>query len=98
MRLQPLGANVLIRRDPEVTVSPGGIIYAFTEKPVEGEVLAVGLGRVLENGSIHPMSVKVGDHVLFAKFSGAEITNDPATGVMVLIMDEKTILGTIIDE
>ena len=94
--LKPLNANVLIRRDPEVTMSSGGIIIpdTLTEKPMEGEVLAVGTGRLLDNGFTHPPTVKPGDRVMFGKFAGVEIVNNADDG-MLLLMDEKSILGLI---
>ena len=94
--LKPLNANVLIRRDPEVKMSSGGIIIpdTLTEKPMEGEVLAVGTGRIFDTGAVAPMTVKVGDRVMFSKFAGVELVNNQQDG-MLLLMDEKSILGII---
>ena len=93
MQFEPLGSNVVVERDAEVKVSPGGIIIpdTLTEKPMEGTILAVGPGKRLESGKIAPMSVGVGDRVLFAKFAGVEIVNDGINAI--LLINESNILG-----
>jgi len=97
MKLVPLGSRVLIRRKPELTKTAGGIFIpdTATEKPVEGDVIAVGEGRLLDNGTLIAPKVKEGDHVLFAKFAGVEVvSNDDG---YYLIMHESEILGRLVD-
>jgi chaperonin GroES len=91
---RPLHDRVLIRRIEADEKTPGGIIIPDTakEKPVEGEVLAVGPGARDEHGVIHPLDVKVGNRVLFAKWAGTEVLID---GEDRLIMKEPDILGVI---
>jgi chaperonin GroES len=94
MKMRPLQDRVLIRRvEPEARTS-GGIIIPDTakEKPMEGEVVAVGPGARDTNGKTHPLAVKAGDLVLFGKWSGAEIKLD---GEDLMIMKETDILGVI---
>lgn len=78
MAIQPLGDRILIKLMDEPEKSPGGIILPDTakEKPQEGKVVAVGKGRMLEDGTVRPLELKVGDTVLFAKYSGTEINED----------------------
>ena len=78
MKIQPLGDRVLIEPEKDSEVKKGGIILPDTakEKPQEGKVVAVGKGRLLEDGTVRPLEVKVGDTVLFAKYSGTEINED----------------------
>ncbi len=94
MAFRPLHDRVLIRRIEEENKTPSGIIIPDTakEKPQQGEVLAVGPGARDENGKIVPLDVKVGDKVLFGKWSGSEVTID---GEELLIMKESDILGII---
>lgn len=77
MAIQPLGDRILIKLLEEDEKTPGGIIVPDTakEKPQEGEVVAVGKGRILEDGTLRSLEVKVGDRVLFAKYSGTEVTH-----------------------
>jgi chaperonin GroES len=94
MKLRPLQDRVLIRRvDPEVKTS-GGIFIPDTaqEKPMEGEVVAVGPGARDENGKLHPLDVKSGDRVLFGKWSGNEVKLD---GEELMIMKEADIMGIV---
>ena len=93
---RPLHDRVLIRRVEAEEKTPGGIIIPDTakEKPIEGEVLAVGAGARDETGRIAPLDVKVGDRVLFGKWSGTEATLD---GVEYLIMKESDIMGVLVD-
>ena len=94
MKLRPLQDRVLIRRvDAEVKTS-GGIFIPDTaqEKPMEGEVVAVGPGARDENGKLHPIDVKSGDRVLFGKWSGTEVKLD---GEELMIMKEADIMGVI---
>ena len=94
MKIRPLYDRVLIKRVEEETKTKGGIIIPDTakEKPQEGEVVAVGEGRVLENGKISSLDVKKGDRILFGKYSGTEIKLD---GIEHLIIKEEDILGVI---
>jgi chaperonin GroES len=94
MKFRPLRDRVLIRRvDPETTTK-GSIIIPDTvrEKPTEGEVVAVGPGARSEQGAIHPLDVKVGDRVLFGKWSGTEIKLDAEE---LMIMQESDLMGVI---
>lgn len=93
--IEPLADRVIIKRDPEVTLTPGGIIIpdTMTDKPMEGIIISVGPGRTTESGSLVPMSVKPDDRVLFAKFAGVEIVEDPMGSI--LLMHERDILGII---
>ena len=78
MKLRPLHDRVVIRRTEEERKSPGGIVIpdTATEKPIKGEVLAVGKGKILENGEVRPLDLKKGDKVLFGKYSGTEVKVD----------------------
>ncbi|MDB5407494.1 MAG: molecular chaperone GroES [Rhodospirillales bacterium] len=93
-RFRPLHDRVLVKRVEAEEKTPGGIIIPDTakEKPVEGEVLAVGPGRRDDSGNIQPLDVKVGDRILFAKWSGTEVLID---GLDRLIMKESDVLGVI---
>ena len=95
MKIQPLSDHVVIRPLEAESKTRGGIVLPDTakEKPQEGKVVAVGKGRVLDNGSIHPLEVKVGDKVLYGKYSGNEITTKD--GEELLIMREEDILAII---
>ena len=94
MKIRPLHDRVLIKRIEEENKTKGGIIIPDTakEKPQEGEVVAVGEGRVLENGKVASLDVKKGDRILFGKYSGTEIKLD---GIEHLILKEEDILGVI---
>ena len=94
MKIRPLQDRVIVKRIAEEEKSKGGIIIPDTakEKPQEGKVMAVGKGKVNEDGKITPLDVKVNDRVLFGKYSGTEINID---GEEHLIMREEDILGII---
>jgi chaperonin GroES len=94
MKFRPLQDRVLIRRVEEATKTPGGIIIPDTakEKPMEGEIVAVGPGARGEDGKLHSLDVKSGDRVLFAKWSGTEIKLD---GEDLIIMKESDIMGVV---
>jgi chaperonin GroES len=94
MNLRPLNDRVVVKRMEEEHKTAGGIIIPDTakEKPIQGEVLAVGNGRIMEDGSKRPLDVKKGDRVLFGKYAGTEITLD---GQEVLIMREDDILAIV---
>jgi chaperonin GroES len=94
MNIRPLQDRVIVKRMEEETTSAGGIVLpdSATEKPIRGEVLAVGPGKVLDNGDKRPLDVKVGDTVLFGKYSGTEVKiNDEE----LLVMREEDIMGVI---
>ncbi|NWF53278.1 MAG: co-chaperone GroES [Syntrophaceae bacterium] len=94
MKIRPLQDRVIVKRIEEEEKTKGGIIIPDTakEKPMEGKVIAVGKGKVLEDGKIHPLDVKAGDRVLFGKYSGTEVKIE---GEEHLIMREDDILGVI---
>ncbi|MFQ5470348.1 MAG: co-chaperone GroES [Gammaproteobacteria bacterium] len=94
MNIRPLHDRVIIRRVEEEKTSAGGIVIpdSATEKPVKGEVLAVGNGKLLDNGEVRPLDVKAGDTVLFGKYSGTEVKVD---GSEVLVMREDDIMGVL---
>jgi chaperonin GroES len=94
MKLRPLQDRVLVRRVAHEAKSSGGVIIPDTaqEKPMEGEVVAVGPGTRDEHGTLHPLDVKAGDRVLFGKWSGSEIKLD---GEELMIMKESDIMGVI---
>jgi chaperonin GroES len=94
MKLRPLHDRVILKRSEEERTSPGGIVIPDTaaEKPIRGEVLAVGRGKILENGETRPLDVKVGDKVLFGKYSGTEVKID---GQDLLVMREEDIMAVI---
>ncbi len=94
MKFRPLHDRVVVRRLESEEKTKGGIIIPDTakEKPIEAEVLAVGSGTRDEQGKVHPLDVKVGDRVLFGKWSGTEVKID---GQDLLIMKESDIMGVI---
>jgi chaperonin GroES len=94
MGIRPLQDRVIVKRLDEEQKTKGGIIIPDTakEKPIEGKVIAVGNGKVLEDGKVRPLDIKKGDTVLFSKYGGTEIKID---GVEHLIMREEDILGVV---
>jgi len=94
MKIRPLHDRVIVKRVEEEKKSAGGIIIpdAAAEKPVQGVVKAVGKGKILENGDIRPLDLKVGDKVLFGKYSGTEVKVD---GEDVLVMREEDVMAVI---
>ncbi len=94
MKIRPLQDRVIVKRIAEEEKSKGGIIIPDTakEKPQEGKIVAVGKGKVSDEGKLIPVEVKVGDKILFAKYSGSEIKID---GEEHLIMREEDILGVV---
>jgi chaperonin GroES len=94
MNIRPLHDRVIVKRVEEETTTPGGIVLpgSAAEKPQRGEVVAVGNGRVLDNGEVRALDVKAGDSVLFGKYSGSEVKVD---GVEYLVMKEEDIIGII---
>ena len=94
MNIRPLQDRVIVIRLKEETMTKGGIVIPDTakEKPVEGKIVAVGNGKVLENGTVRKLDVKAGDTILFGKYSGTEVKID---GEDRLILREDDILGVI---
>ncbi len=94
MAIRPLHDRVLVRRLDDEKKSPGGIVIPDTaaEKPMQGEIVAVGNGKIQENGEIRPLDVKKGDKVLFGKYSGTEVKVE---GEELLVMREDDIMGVI---
>jgi len=94
MKIRPLQDRIMVKRLEEEQKTKGGIIIPDTakEKPIEGKVVAVGKGKVMEDGKVLPLDVKVGDKVLFSKYGGTEVKID---GEEYLIMREDDILGII---
>jgi len=94
MSIRPLHDRVIVRRKEEERTSPGGIVIpdSATEKPIRGEVIAVGNGKLLENGDVRPLDVHVGDEVLFGKYSGTEVK---VAGEDLVVMREDDIMAVI---
>ncbi len=94
MQVRPLHDRVLVKRHSEEERSKGGIIIPDTakEKPIQGEIVAVGQGRIGEDGKVRPLDVKKGDKVLFGKYAGTEIKIE---GEEFLMMREEDILGVL---
>ncbi|MCF6768070.1 co-chaperone GroES [Thiotrichales bacterium 19S11-10] len=97
MSIRPLHDRVLVRRAEEETTTAAGLVLpgSATEKPVTGEVIAVGNGKVLADGTTRPLDVKVGDIVLYGKYSGTEVKLD---GEEYLVMREEDIMGVVVKE
>ncbi len=94
MKIRPLQDRIIVKRIKEEEKTKGGIIIPETakEKPSEGEIVAVGKGKVLDNGTVLPPDVKVGDRILFSRYGGSEVKIE---GEEHLIMREDDILGVI---
>ncbi len=94
MKIRPLHDRVVVRRKEEEEKTAGGIVLPGNakEKPSQGEVLAVGNGRILENGDVRPLGVKVGDTVVFGQYAGNTVKID---GEELLIMSENEIYGVL---
>lgn len=94
MNFRPLQDRILVERVEEVEKTKGGIIIPDTakEKPAEGKIIAMGNGRVADDGKVIPMDLKVGDTVLFSKYGGTEVKFD---GVDYLIMRQDDVLGVV---
>ena len=94
MKIRPLHDRVIVKRVEEERKTASGIVIpdAAAEKPDQGEVLAIGTGKVLEDGSVRKLEVKVGDRVLFGKYSGQTVKID---GNEVLVMREEDIMGVL---
>ena len=94
MNIRPLHDRVIVKRVEEETKTPGGIVLpgSAAEKPSQGSVIAVGKGKLLENGEIRPLDVKVGDRVLFGKYSGSEVKVGEE---QLIVMREDEIMAVI---
>ncbi|WP_342374892.1 co-chaperone GroES [Myxococcus stipitatus] len=94
MKIRPLQDRLIVKRVAEENKTKGGLFIPDTakEKPLEGKVIAVGNGKVLENGSVRPMDIKAGDTILFSKYAGTEIKLD---GEEHLILREEDVLGIL---
>jgi len=94
MKLRPLHDRVIIKRLEAETKSAGGIVIpdSAAEKPIKGEVVAVGNGKILEDGKVRPIGVKAGEKVLFGKYSGTEVKVD---GQELLVMREEDLMAVI---
>jgi len=94
MKIRPLHDRVIVKRVEEERKTAGGIVIPdnATEKPDQGEVLAIGTGKVMDDGKVRPIDVKVGDRVLFGKYSGSSVKLD---GDELLVMREEDIMGVI---
>jgi chaperonin GroES len=92
MKIRPLHDRVIVKREDEDRTSPGGIVIpdGAAEKPIRGKVIAVGNGKVLEDGTVRTLDLKKGDRVLFAKYSGTEVKVD---GDDLLVMREEDIMA-----
>jgi len=94
MKIRPLHDRVVIRRTEEERTSPGGIVIpdSAAEKPIKGEVVAVGKGKLLESGEVRALDLKKGDKVLFGKYSGTEVKVE---GEELLVMREDDVMAVI---
>ncbi len=94
MNIRPLHDRVVVKRVAEETVTAGGIVLpgSAAEKPSQGEVIAVGTGKPLDNGQVRALDVQVGDKVLFGKYSGSEVKID---GEELVVMREDDIMGVL---
>jgi len=94
MKIRPLHDRVIVKRLEEERVSAGGIVIpdSAAEKPVQGKIVAVGKGKILEDGQVRPLDVKVGDKILFGKYSGTEVKVD---GDELVVMREEDVMAVI---
>jgi chaperonin GroES len=94
VNIRPLNDRVIVKRLEEERTSPGGIVIpdSAAEKPVRGEVVAVGAGKALDNGQVRALAVKAGDKVLFGKYAGTELKVD---GQDILVMREDDIIAVL---
>ncbi len=94
LKIRPLHDRLLVRRQEEERKSPGGIVIpdSAAEKPIRGEVIAAGKGKILEGGEVRPLDVKVGDKILFGKYSGTEVKVE---GEELLVMREDDVMAVI---
>lgn len=94
MNIRPLHDRVIVKRVEEERVSTGGIVIpdSATEKPVQGEIIACGKGKITDSGDVRPLDIKVGDRVLFGKYSGTEVKIE---GEDLLVMREEDVMAVI---
>ena len=94
MKIRPLHDRVIVKRLEEERTSPGGIVIPDTaaEKPMQGKIVAVGKGKILEDGQVRPLDVKVGDKILFGKWSGTEVKMD---GEELVVMREEDVMAVV---
>jgi chaperonin GroES len=94
MKIRPLHDRVIVKREDEERKSPGGIVIPDTaaEKPIRGKIVAVGKGKILEDGKVRPLDLKVGDKILFGKYGGTEVKVD---GDELLVMREEDVMAVI---
>jgi chaperonin GroES len=92
MKIRPLHDRVIVKRLEEERTSPGGIVIpdSAAEKPVQGKIMAVGKGKILEDGTVRALDVKVGDRILFGKYSGTEVKID---GDDLVVMREEDVMA-----
>jgi len=94
MNIRPLHDRLIVKRETEERKSPGGIVIpdTATEKPTFGKVIAVGKGKILENGEVRPPDVETGDKILFGKYSGTEVKVD---GEELVVMREEDVMAVV---
>ena len=94
MKIRPLHDRIIVKRLEEERTTAGGIVIpdSAAEKPMRGEVLAIGQGKALDNGEIRALQVKVGDKILFGKYAGTEVKID---GDEIVVMREEDVMGII---
>ncbi|MGH8199906.1 MAG: co-chaperone GroES [Steroidobacteraceae bacterium] len=94
MKIRPLHDRVIVKRLEEERTSPGGIVIPDTaaEKPIRGKIVAVGNGKILEDGKVRPLDIKVGDKILFGKYSGTEVKVD---GEELVVMREEDVMAVL---
>lgn len=94
MNIRPLHDRVVVKRTEEERTSPGGIVIpdSATEKPIRGEVIAIGNGKILDSGEVRALDLKVGDSVLFGKYSGTEVKVE---GEDLLVMREDDVMAVV---
>ena len=94
MKIRPLHDRVIVKRLEEERTSPGGILIPDTaaEKPVQGKIVAVGKGKILEDGQVRALDVKIGDKILFGKYSGTEVKMD---GDELVVMREEDVMAVV---
>src|SRR6202021_1602637 len=94
MKIRPLHDRVIVKRLEEGGTSTGGIVIPDTaaEKPIQGKIVAVGKGKILEDGQVRPLDVKVGDKILFGKYSGTEVKVE---GEALVVMREEAVMAVI---
>ena len=95
MKMRPLHDRVIVKRLDAEQTTKGGIVIpdSAAEKPIKGKVIAVGKGKILENGKVQPMDLKVGDIILFGKYSGNEIKVD---GEELVVMSESEVMAVVV--